>query len=300
MEQTLHKKRSGSCIFPAGGSIERRLGRSRAPPVPPSTHLLCPHLAPHVDDAGLPAAVAQQVLPQVAAGLIKALQWGESSVTSTETTNPPHKTSQAPCRGGWVQRAAAEGQGGGDESRPEAPMSSGTRGVRAPASYWAVWDKTLPPSLGHSSPWRVPGLANRHFLINPCILEVCPRLSLLPACQCLSQGKSTSRAFGLEKLEPGAGSALRFLSWIFPQGWWDAGRETSLEAEPQCPLPGLTSSVQKEHSLSTRMHSEQLLARLCTQGLSGGRGENAGKKKGEQWKGCPHPWGSQRRLCWVV
>lgn len=91
LEQTLHKKWSGSCIFPAGGSIERRLGRSRAPPVPPSTHLLCPHLAPHVDDAGLPAAVAQQVLPQVAAGLIKALQWGESSVTSTETTNPPHK-----------------------------------------------------------------------------------------------------------------------------------------------------------------------------------------------------------------
>lgn len=61
------------------------------PPVPPSTHLLCPHLAPRVDDAGLPAAVAQQVLPQVAAGLLKALQRGESSVTSSKTAKPPRR-----------------------------------------------------------------------------------------------------------------------------------------------------------------------------------------------------------------
>lgn len=39
----------------------------------PSTHLLGPHLAPAVDDAGLPTAVPQQVLPQVAARLFKAL-----------------------------------------------------------------------------------------------------------------------------------------------------------------------------------------------------------------------------------
>lgn len=39
----------------------------------PSTHLLGAHLAPAVDDAGLPAAVPQQVLPQVAARLFKAL-----------------------------------------------------------------------------------------------------------------------------------------------------------------------------------------------------------------------------------
>lgn len=43
----------------------------------PSTHLLGPHLAPGVHDAGFPTAVPQQVLPQVTARLFKALPKGQ-------------------------------------------------------------------------------------------------------------------------------------------------------------------------------------------------------------------------------
>lgn len=59
----------------------------------PSTHLLGLHLAPGVHNAGLPAAVPQQVLPQVATRLFKALTRG------TRTTLQPQKAANPPCKG---------------------------------------------------------------------------------------------------------------------------------------------------------------------------------------------------------
>lgn len=55
-----------------GGTPQEKLSKGCVP----STHLLGLHLAPDVHDAALPAAVPQQVLPQVATRLFKALPRG--------------------------------------------------------------------------------------------------------------------------------------------------------------------------------------------------------------------------------
>lgn len=57
----------------------------------PSTHLQCPHLSLGVHDAGLAAAGAQQVLPQVTARLLEALPRSKSSIRATESTRSTGK-----------------------------------------------------------------------------------------------------------------------------------------------------------------------------------------------------------------
>lgn len=54
--------------------------------------------------------------------------------------------------------------------------------------------------------------------------------------------------------------------------------------EPQAALQGLTLSVQKEQSLSTRMHSVQLFARDSTQRLPARRDQ--GIRDGENRLSC--------------
>lgn len=56
------------------------------------------------------------------------------------------------------------------------------------------------------------------------------------------------------------------------------------EEEPRAALEALTSSVQKEQSLSTRMHSVQLFARDSTQRLSARKDQ--GIRDGENKEGC--------------
>lgn len=65
----------------------------------PSTHLLGLHLAPGVDDAGLPAAGPQQVLPQVATRLFKALPKGREHHYNHRKQQILRERGKASCQG---------------------------------------------------------------------------------------------------------------------------------------------------------------------------------------------------------
>lgn len=123
-------------------------------------------------------------------------------------------------------------------------------------------------------------LAQWHFLINPCIAAILPWTPLPPH-------------FPHQKEIHISVLPIQTRSWIqklplllCPSPTEGGGIPPSAgwEGEPQAALQGLTSSVQKEQSLSTRMHSVQLFARDSTQRLSARKDQ--GIRDGENKVSC--------------